>query len=41
MYDEYDTIIGTQWIPVDNKISNENEKKGVFYQLQNYKQEDY
>ena len=41
MYDKNDTIIGTQWIPVGSKISNENSKNGVFYQLKNYNKKDY
>ena len=41
MYDENDVIVGTQWIPVGGKISNENQKNGVFYQLKNYTESDY
>ena len=34
MYDDKnDEIIGTQWIPDSVKISIDNERDGIFYQL--------
>jgi len=42
MYNEdNDEIIGTQWIPDSEKISKDNEREGVFYQLETYEDEDY
>jgi len=42
MYDDKnDEIIGTQWIPDSVKISRDNERDGIFYQLKTYEDSDY
>ena len=41
MYNDHDEIIGTQWIPESEKISKDNEREGVFYQLKNFEDRDY
>jgi len=42
MYDnDNDEIIGTQWIPDSEKINQDNERQGIFYQLKNYEDKDY
>ena len=41
MYDENQKIIGTQWIPVGDRVSKHYEKYGMFYQLPNLKSEDF
>ena len=40
MYDENQKIIGTQWIPVSDRVSKHYEKYGMFYQLPNLKSND-
>ena len=41
MYDKDQKIIGTQWIPVKDKLSKAYEKHGIFYQLKNSEEKDF
>lgn len=42
MYDnESNRIIGTQWLPDCEKISKDNEREGIFYQLPIYDDNEY
>ena len=42
LYDDAnDEIIGTQWLPDSDKISKDNEREGISYQLAAYEDTDY